>query len=64
LLLNTSTLWKIAKVGEITLLIFKSTNQELIVTIMKNELRSVPSVHLTKQGYLLPGYEYEEVRGL
>ena len=32
--------------------------------ITNNELYSVPSVRPTKQSCLLPGREYEEVRGL
>ena len=34
------------------------------LTIMKGELYSIPSVHLTKQHYLWPGHESEEVPGL
>ena len=34
------------------------------LTIMKGELYSIPSVHLTKQHYFWPGHESEEVRGL
>ena len=35
-----------------------------VVTIMKSELCSVPSVRLIDQDCLLPGHEYEELRGL
>ena len=66
LLLNTSMLWNIVQAGKITF--FVETGIELdessISCHYHEQLCSVPSVRPTDQNYLLPGHEYEELRGL
>jgi hypothetical protein len=66
LLMDTSMLWKIAQAGEITFVVENDVeiDESRAVTIMKNELCSVPTVRQTDQDCLLPEHEYEELHGL